>query len=78
MRTAQHRHGALVVDTQTSNLGHVMSHEGSCIRQRPMAGGREWDADPARIRPAIQAERRTALRERARTLNAAGSKGTFA
>ncbi|MEU9187596.1 hypothetical protein AB0D14_24265 [Streptomyces sp. NPDC048484] len=27
-----------------------MGHEGPYIQLRPLAGGREWDADPDRIR----------------------------
>ncbi|MFJ8752762.1 hypothetical protein ACIREO_26005 [Streptomyces sp. NPDC102441] len=28
-----------------------MGHEGPYLQLRPLGGGREWDADPARLRP---------------------------
>ncbi|MGW6054434.1 hypothetical protein [Streptomyces sp. NPDC055189] len=45
--------GALVVDTARMRMGCVMGHEGPYLQLRPPGGGREWDADPARIREAM-------------------------
>ncbi|MFH9466237.1 hypothetical protein ACH4LT_02910 [Streptomyces clavifer] len=33
-----------------------MGHEGPYLQLRPLGGGREWDANPARVRPAAPAE----------------------
>ncbi|MET9534320.1 MULTISPECIES: hypothetical protein [unclassified Streptomyces] len=33
-----------------------MGHEGPWLQLRPLGGGREWDADPARVRPVGPAE----------------------
>lgn len=33
-----------------------MGHEGPYLQLRPLGGGREWDADPARVRPVGPAE----------------------
>ncbi|MFE1989324.1 hypothetical protein [Streptomyces mirabilis] len=64
MREGQQPEGALVVDTQTNKLGYVMGREGPYVQLRPVTGGREWDADPARVRPATDDERLRAIRER--------------
>lgn len=49
--------GALVVDTETDKLGRIRGHVGPCVQLRAPGGGREWDADPAHLRPANEAER---------------------
>ncbi|MFD4262225.1 hypothetical protein ACFWR9_32500 [Streptomyces sp. NPDC058534] len=67
--------GALAVDTQRDRLGYVMGYEGPYVQLRPVAGGREWDADPARVRPATDEERLWSVRERTRALNSASSGG---
>ncbi|MGW9030838.1 hypothetical protein ACWGQ5_43630 [Streptomyces sp. NPDC055722] len=77
MTEEEHPDGALVVDAPSNKLGYVMGHEGPYVQLRPVTGGREWDADPARVRPATDAERLTAMRERTRALNAASSRGIF-
>ncbi|MEI5009062.1 hypothetical protein RB196_18810 [Streptomyces sp. PmtA] len=77
MAEGERTDGALVVDTQSNRVGYVMGHEGPYVQLRPVTGGREWDADPARVRPATDAERLTAMRERTRALNAASSGGIF-
>ncbi|WP_030569329.1 hypothetical protein [Streptomyces aureocirculatus] len=41
--------GSTVRDGTTGALGRVMGHEGPYVQLRPLAGGREWDADPARV-----------------------------
>jgi hypothetical protein len=33
-----------------------MDHERSCLQLRPLGGGIEWDADPARVEPMSSAE----------------------
>ncbi|MGF1237104.1 hypothetical protein ACQSME_07560 [Streptomyces sp. 2-6] len=67
--------GSLVVDTQRDKLGYVMGYVGPSMQLRPVAGGREWDADPAHVRPATDAERLKAMRERTRALNSMSSGG---
>ncbi|MEU6674739.1 hypothetical protein [Streptomyces sp. NPDC046925] len=54
--TAEWETGALVVDTERNRTGRVMGHEGPYVQLRPPDGGREWDADPARVRPAGERE----------------------
>jgi hypothetical protein len=54
------RTGALVVDTETGRTGRVMDSVGPYLQLRPPGGGREWDADPNRVRPADAAERQRA------------------
>lgn len=48
--------GDTVHDTLRDRVGVVMAHEGPYVQLRPLGGGREWDADPARIRPLTPAE----------------------
>nr|WSY53049.1 hypothetical protein OG999_24980 [Streptomyces sp. NBC_00886] len=74
----EQQEGTLVFDAETSKLGYVMGHEGPYMQLRPVTGGREWDAAPTQVRPATEAERRTAMRERIRALNAASSGGISA
>jgi hypothetical protein len=33
-----------------------MAHQGPYLQLRPLGGGREWDADPAHVRPASRDE----------------------
>ncbi|MFD7087096.1 hypothetical protein ACFV9P_21635 [Streptomyces sp. NPDC059892] len=75
MTDAEQPEGTLVVDTETNKLGYVMGHVGPAMQLRPVAGGREWDAAPARVRRATDAERQQAVRERTRALNSASSGG---
>ncbi|MEU5701923.1 hypothetical protein [Streptomyces aurantiacus] len=42
--------GTVVRDARHGRVGRVMGHEGPYIQLRPLAGGREWDAAPERIR----------------------------
>ncbi|UUA09094.1 MULTISPECIES: hypothetical protein [Streptomyces] len=65
---------AMVVDTHGDRLGFVAGFEGPCVRIRPVAGGRGWDADPVRVRPATEAERLAALGERNHALNLASGR----
>lgn len=50
------RVGTAVHDVGSGRVGLVMGHEGSSLRLRPLGGGREWDADPAHLRPLGPAE----------------------
>ncbi|MEU6771348.1 hypothetical protein [Streptomyces sp. NPDC046759] len=52
--------GTCAVDTRTGRIGIVMGHVGPYLQLRPYGGGREWDADPAAVRPATSAERLSA------------------
>ncbi|AZM57440.1 hypothetical protein DMA15_03395 [Streptomyces sp. WAC 01529] len=46
----------MVIDTARQRLGRVMDHQGARLQLRPPGGGREWDADPAYVRPAMEHE----------------------
>ncbi|MEU6678870.1 hypothetical protein [Streptomyces sp. NPDC046925] len=48
----KHPVGVLVIDLRRQRLGRVMGHEGPYLQLRPPGGGREWDADPERVRQA--------------------------
>ncbi len=48
--------GETVRDTARDRVGVVMDHHGRYVQLRPLGGGREWDADPARIEPVSQSE----------------------
>lgn len=48
--------GDAVRDTVRDRVGVVMAHEGPYIQLRPLGGGREWDADPARVHPLTPTE----------------------
>jgi hypothetical protein len=43
--------GTAVRDTARDRVGVVMGHVGTYLQLRPLSGGREWDADPRRVRP---------------------------
>ncbi|OEU90807.1 hypothetical protein DB35_04245 [Streptomyces abyssalis] len=45
------------MDEACGRVGEVMDREGGRLQLRPVRGGREWDADPARVRTATPAER---------------------
>ncbi|WP_239580556.1 hypothetical protein [Streptomyces sp. HB132] len=49
-----------------------MGHEGPYLQLRPLGGGREWDADPSRLRPLDAAE---LLSARVAEANARSRKG---
>lgn len=51
MNPAKPALGSTVRDGRTGVLGRVMGHEGPYVQLRPLAGGREWDVDPARVEP---------------------------
>jgi hypothetical protein len=48
--------GDVVEDTDLNKVGRVMGFEGGYVQLRPLGGGREWDADPDRLRPATPAQ----------------------
>ncbi|MGW0731317.1 hypothetical protein [Streptomyces sp. NPDC002851] len=48
--------GEIVRDEVSGRVGEVRGHEGPYVQLRPLGGGREWDAAPARLRPISQAE----------------------
>ncbi|MEU7323582.1 hypothetical protein ABZ682_23970 [Streptomyces griseoviridis] len=43
--------GETVMDTGTTRIGKVMGAVGPYVQLRPVEGGREWDADPTKVRP---------------------------
>ncbi|MEU9669499.1 hypothetical protein AB0J81_35880 [Streptomyces bobili] len=53
--------GEAVHDSACDRVGRVMGHVGPYVQLRPLAGGREWDADPGRLRPLTQDELLSAL-----------------
>ncbi|MER6076769.1 hypothetical protein [Streptomyces sp. NPDC001833] len=69
--------GTLVIDAARDRLGYVMGREGPYVQLRPVAGGREWDADPAHVRRATDEERLRAVAERTRAMNSFSSGGIF-
>lgn len=52
--------GTIVYDPQTRKVGEYLDRTGPFAMLRPLGGGREWEADPARIRPATPEERLSA------------------
>ncbi|MFJ6568040.1 hypothetical protein ACIQNU_11490 [Streptomyces sp. NPDC091292] len=52
--------GAVVYDPGTHKVGEYRDRAGPYVMLRPVGGGREWEADPARIRPATPTERLSA------------------
>ncbi|MFC5147350.1 hypothetical protein [Streptomyces aureoversilis] len=52
--------GAFVVDARGGGLAQVVAAEGARLRLRPPAGGETWEAEPALLRPAAEAEQLSA------------------
>lgn len=50
------RVGDTVHDPACDRVGVVMARQGPYYQLRPLGGGREWDADPARVRALTPAE----------------------
>ncbi|KPC78367.1 MULTISPECIES: hypothetical protein [Streptomyces] len=48
--------GAAVYDSGSCRVGLVMGRQGPYLQLRPLGGGREWDANPAHVRPATRDE----------------------
>jgi hypothetical protein len=65
--------GTAVRDTTRDRVGIVMGNEGPYLQLRPLSGGREWDAHPARIQPLDPAE---LLRARVAEANACSRRTT--
>lgn len=60
--------GALVVDTSRADrVGEFRGVAGTRWSLRPVGGGREWEAEPGHVRPALLMEQ---LRARTARLNA--------
>ncbi|MFG3512078.1 hypothetical protein [Streptomyces bobili] len=53
--------GEAVHDSARDRVGRVMGHVGPYVQLRPLAGGREWDADPGHLRRLTPAELLSAL-----------------
>ncbi|OQR61357.1 hypothetical protein B6E66_25130 [Streptomyces maremycinicus] len=60
MRDTQHEPGALLYDPATDKVGEYQDRSGPYAMLRPVGGGREWQADPAALRPATTEERLSA------------------
>ncbi|MFF8013947.1 hypothetical protein [Streptomyces sp. NPDC007929] len=52
--------GTLVYDPHTRKVGEYQDRTGPYVMLRPVGGGREWQADPAKIREATLDERLSA------------------
>ncbi|MGW7431335.1 hypothetical protein ACWGIN_17485 [Streptomyces sp. NPDC054861] len=52
--------GGLVYDPVARRVGEYRGTAGPYAMLRPVGGGREWQADPERVRPATPAERLSA------------------
>ncbi|WP_019073743.1 hypothetical protein [Streptomyces hokutonensis] len=52
--------GALLYDPATNKVGEYQDKSGPYALLRPVGGGREWQADPASLRPATDQERLSA------------------
>ncbi|MFJ8104735.1 hypothetical protein [Streptomyces sp. NPDC096132] len=63
----QHEPGALLYDPATDKVGEYQDRSGPYAMLRPVGGGREWEADPAALRPATERER---LQANLRAVNA--------
>ncbi|MET9734271.1 hypothetical protein ABZZ79_27630 [Streptomyces sp. NPDC006458] len=50
------RLGDTMRDTTSGRVGRVMGFLGPYVQLRPLGGGREWDAQPERLRPATSEE----------------------
>ncbi len=52
--------GCLLYDPATHKVGEYQDRSGPYAMLRPLGGGREWEADPAALRPATPRERMSA------------------
>lgn len=48
--------GDTVEDTGRRRIGKVMGSDGPYVQLRPIGGGREWDAEPSKLRPLTKGE----------------------
>ncbi|GAB2799947.1 hypothetical protein GCM10027073_34940 [Streptomyces chlorus] len=67
--------GTAVRDTERDRVGVVMGHAGPYLQLRPLSGGRDWDADPDRVRTLTSEE---LLRTRLAEANARSRRGLSA
>ncbi|NGO68637.1 hypothetical protein [Streptomyces boncukensis] len=65
--------GTPVRDTASGRVGEVMGRHGPYLLLRPLGGGREWDADPARVEVLARDE---ALSARVAEANARSGRGS--
>ncbi|WP_329409663.1 hypothetical protein OG802_11390 [Streptomyces sp. NBC_00704] len=63
----EHEPGTVLYDPATDRVGEYQDRSGPYAMLRPVGGGREWQADPAGLRPATERER---LRAGVRAANA--------
>lgn len=56
----RHEPGTLLFDPSTDKVGEYRDRVGPYVMLRPVGGGREWQADPASVRPATTRERLSA------------------
>ena len=57
METTHPEPGTLVYDPVACKVGEYRDRAGPYVMLRPVGGGREWQADPGRLRPATADER---------------------
>ncbi|MFC9463579.1 hypothetical protein [Streptomyces coelicoflavus] len=59
MRTepATYEPGTVLYDTAAAKVGEYRGRSGARVMLRPLGGGREWEAEPAALRPATDRER---------------------
>ncbi|WP_217140956.1 hypothetical protein [Streptomyces sp. AC627_RSS907] len=59
MRTepATYEPGTVLYDTAAAKVGEYRGRSGARVLLRPLGGGREWEAEPAALRPATDRER---------------------
>lgn len=48
--------GEMARDDRTGRVGRVMGHVGPRYQLRPLNGGKQWEADPDHMSPAIQSD----------------------
>ncbi|MGV9283168.1 hypothetical protein [Streptomyces sp. NPDC003730] len=49
--------GTVLYDTAADRVGEYRGRSGARVMLRPLGGGREWEAEPAVLRPATDRER---------------------
>lgn len=65
--------GTIVYDPRTRKVGEYRDRTGPFAMLRPLGGGREWEADPALIRPATPEERLSASVRAANSRSGSGA-----
>ncbi|SCK13189.1 MULTISPECIES: hypothetical protein [unclassified Streptomyces] len=65
--------GDVVHDGAIAKVGRVMDHMGTRVQLRPLKGGREWDAYPENLRPAVQSDLLRAAVAEANSLSRRGT-----